>query len=96
MATSVKRSRCELTITQKKEICAFKEKNSKSTQEQISEHFSKKWSFHIARRTVGDVLKRKADWEIREAHQLSQKRLREPKFEVLLSFCIFTVSTTVE
>jgi hypothetical protein len=83
MATSVKRSRCELTITQKKEICAFKEKNSKSTQEQISEHFSKKWSFHIARRTVGDVLKRKADWEIREAHQLSQKRLKKPKFEVL-------------
>ena len=83
MATTKKRSRCELTVTQKKEICDFKAKHAKSTQEQLSEHFSKKWSFNIARRTIGDVLKRKADWETRENHQSSQKRLRKPKFEAL-------------
>ena len=41
----------------------FKVKHAKSTQEQIAEHFSSKWSFHIVQRTVGDVLKRKADLE---------------------------------
>ena len=56
---------------------------SKSTQEQIAEHFSKKWNLQIARRTNGDVLKQKADWESREAHQLSQKWLRKPMFDAL-------------
>ena len=45
-------------------MCEFKAKHAKSTQEQIAEHFSSKWSIHIAQRTVGDVLKRKADWEL--------------------------------
>ena len=38
-------------------MCEFKAKHAKSTQEQIAEHLSSKWSFHIAQRTVGDVLK---------------------------------------
>ena len=32
---------------------------------------------------MGDVLKRKIDWETRESHQRSQKHMRKPKFESL-------------
>ena len=63
MATARKRVRCDLTVLQKKEMCEFKAKHAKSTQEQIAEHFSSKWSFRIAQGTVGDIFKRKADWE---------------------------------
>ena len=89
MATARKRAQCDLTVSQKKEICEFKDKHAKSTQEQIAEYFSGKWSFHIARRTVGDVLKRKGEtywetyWETQEAHQRSQKHMRKPKFKSL-------------
>ena len=82
MAAARKRARCDLTVLQK-EMFEFKAKHAKSTQEQNAEHFSSKWSIHITRRTVGDVLKRKADWETRESHQRSQKRMRKPKFELL-------------
>ena len=63
MAAARKRARCDLTVLQKNEMCEFKAKHAKSTQEQIAEHFSSKWSIHIVRRTVGGVLIRKADWE---------------------------------
>ena len=56
IATARKRARCDLTVLQKTEMCEFKTKHAKSTQEQIAEHFSSKWSFHITRRIVGDVL----------------------------------------
>ena len=82
MAAARKRARCDLTVLQK-EMCEFKAKHARSAQEQIAEHFSSKWSIHIARRTVGDVLKRKINWETRESHQCSQKRMRKPKFELL-------------
>ena len=76
-----------------KEICDYKEKNTKATQDQIAEHsFLQIWSTSIARRTVGDILKRKADWNIAEAHQLKAKRLRTPKFatveEALYSYVV--------
>ena len=81
MAT--KRSRTELTITQKQEICTYKEKNTKATQEQLADHFSKQWKTSIARRTIGDILKRKADWDVHKAHQIKVKRMRKPKFEAV-------------
>ena len=57
MATARKRVRCDLTVLQKKEMCEFKTKHAKSTQEQIAERFSSKWNFYSERRKVGDVLK---------------------------------------
>lgn len=75
-----KRSRTDLTMAKKKEICDYKEKNAKATQDQIAEHFSRVWNTSIARRTIGDILKRKADWNSAEAHQLKAKRIRTPKF----------------
>ena len=80
MAMATKRSRTDLTLEKKKAICDYKDKNTKATQDQIAEHFSRIWNTSIARRTVGDILKRKADWNIAEAHQLKAKRKRTPKF----------------
>ena len=65
----------------KKEIHDCKEKNTKATQDnQPAKHFSQIWSTLIARRMVGDILKRKADWNVAEAHQSKAKRLRTLKF----------------
>ena len=58
MAT--KQPRGDLSVIQE-EICDFKVKRSKSTQEQIEERFSKKSNLQIAWRTVVDVLKQKVD-----------------------------------
>ena len=82
VAMASKRSRKVLTMAQKKEIYDYKEKNTKATQDQIAEHFSEIWSTSIARRTVGDSLKWKADWNMAEAHShfLQTKHLRTPKF----------------
>ena len=63
MDTARKRAQCDLTVSQKKEIFEFKVKHAKSTQEQIAEYFPGKWSFHIVQSTVGNVLKRNANWE---------------------------------
>lgn len=83
MASASKWQRTDISVTQKKEICDFKAKHASATQEQISECFSKKWGINIARRTVGDILKHKADWDICEAHRSKQKRFRKPRFETL-------------
>ena len=75
-----KRSRTDLTMAQKKEICHYKKKNSAVTQKQISELFSLEWSTSIVRRTGGNILRRRVDWEIAETHQSKTKRFRKPKF----------------
>ena len=52
VAIASKRSRIDLTMVQKKAICDYKEKNTKATQDQIAEHFSRIQSTSIARRMV--------------------------------------------
>ena len=75
--------RTDLTFLQKKEICDYKDAYAKATQDSIAEHFTRKWGTPIARRTVGNILQRKADWTTVEVHQLKAKRSRKPKFAVL-------------
>ena len=77
---SSKSKRTDLTILREREICEYKEGNEKATQAQIADFFSRKWGVSIARRTVGDILKRKADWTSSESHQLRAKRARKSKF----------------
>ena len=48
MATARKRARCDLTVLQKKEMCEFKTKHAKSTQEQIAERFSSNGTFILS------------------------------------------------
>ena len=78
-----KRRRTDLNLAQKKEVCAYKETNPKATQDSIASLFSRKWDLNIARRTVGNILERKADWDSIDANKLKAKRARKPKFAVL-------------
>ena len=73
----------DLTLTQKKEICDYKQKHPTTTQELIAKLFLHKWKFRIARRTVGNILERKCDWTAIDSHQSKAKRARKPKFAVL-------------
>ena len=75
--------RTDLTILQKKEICDYKDTYAKATHDLLAEHFTCKWGMPIARRTVGNILQRKADWTTVEVHQFKAKRSRNPKFAVL-------------
>jgi len=51
-----KRKRTDLGITQKCEICAYKDRNPKASQDEIANHFNREWKTDISRRTVGDIL----------------------------------------
>ena len=74
--------RNNLTLTQKKEICDYKQEHPMTTQESIADFFSRKWKVRIAR-TVGNILERKRDWTAIDPHQSKAKRARKPKFAVL-------------
>ena len=45
--------------------------------------FQRKWKILITRRMVGDILKRKTDWDATDTYQLKTKRAKKPKFEQL-------------
>lgn len=83
MATSTSNRRTALTVAEKKEICKYKEDHQGASQDNIAELFSRKWQKRIARRTVGNVLERKAEWNTIDSHQLKAKKARKPKFAVL-------------
>ena len=78
---AAKRSRVDISMKQKREICEYKDSYPQMSQDALSEHFSKKWQVQIARRTVGDILKRKECWSSVEGSVLRAKRLRRPKFQ---------------
>ena len=65
----------------KKEICQYKEDNPGALQGNITTVFQRK--IPIARRTVRDILKRKANWNATYTYQLKTKRKNKPKFEEL-------------
>ena len=68
------RGRTDISIGRKKEICEYKDKNPSATQGDIAVIFQKIWGISIARRTVGDILKRKADWESTEGGNWKRER----------------------
>ena len=73
----------DLTLTQKKEICDYKQEHATTTQKLIAELFSHKWIGRIARRKVGNILERNRDWTAIDPHQSKAKSTRKPKFTVL-------------
>ena len=77
------RGGAEISIARKREICQYKEENPGATQGDIAAVFQRKWKTTIAQGTVGDILKRKLDWEATDAHQLNTKRAKKPKFDEL-------------
>ena len=60
--------RTDISIVQKKELCQYKEENPGATQGDIATVFQRKW-IPIAR-TVGDILKRNANWDTSNTYQL--------------------------
>ena len=61
VTVSRKRKRTALDIDQKQRIISYYDK-TKSSQQQIANHFSTLWSMDIARRTVGDILSQRDKW----------------------------------
>ena len=80
------RGRTEISIAQKREICKYREDNPGATQGDIATVFQRKWKTLITRRTVGDMLKRKLDWEATNTRQLKTKQAKKPKFEEVEQF----------
>ena len=70
--------RTDLTVAQKRDICAYKE----TSQDANRGHFSHKWDLTIAR-TVENILESKFEWISVECHQLKANRAGKPKFAQL-------------
>ena len=79
MSSSSKRPRTELTITVKKAICSFKEKNPKATHEEIASVIGSRFNLKIGRSTVGDILRQKSHWVSLDDSLPEAKRLRPAK-----------------
>ena len=79
ISSSSKRLRTELTITVKKAICSFKEKNPKATHEEIASVISSRFDLKIGRSTVGDILRQKTHWVSLDDSPPEAKRLRPAK-----------------
>ena len=59
ISSSSKRPRTEYTLTIKKAICSFEEKNPKATHEEIASVIGSRFDLKIGRFTVGDILRQK-------------------------------------
>ena len=80
-----KRKRTDLGITQKREICAYKDRNPKASQDEIANHFNREWKTDISRRTVGDILGQKNKWFVGQSYvcgpRTEPKRMRSARNE---------------
>ena len=79
ISSSSKQPRTELTITVKKAICSFKEKNPKATHEEIASVIGSCFDLMIGRSTVGDILRQKTHWVSLDDSPPEAKRLRLSK-----------------
>ena len=79
ISSSSKRPRTELTITVKKAICSFKEKNPKATHEEMASVIGSCFDLKIGRSTVGDILRQKTHWVSLDDSLPEAKRLRPAK-----------------
>ena len=75
MATD-RRKRTLLTFDEKKEIIEYSVKHPKCTQQDISNYFTKLWQKPVKRRTVGDILLHKDDFDEIESGMSVRKRHR--------------------
>jgi len=72
-----------LSFEQKRDVCAYKDRNPKATHEEIACHFNREYNTDISRRTVSDILSQKAKWSVEVGDSLgprsATKRLRHCK-----------------
>jgi len=59
-----KRKRTDLSFEQKRDVCAYKDRNPKATHEEIACHFNREYNTDISRRMVSDILSQKAKWSV--------------------------------
>ena len=83
MSQPAKRKRFCVTAREKKEICRYKEANSKLTLEALSKHFSQTFGHIIGKSTIGDILMEKSKWLETPDDSGDLTRSRNPKHEML-------------
>ena len=71
-----KRKRTLLDDLQKKDILNYVKEKPSATQQQIADHFTTIWEIPIKRRTVGDIIARKEQYESDDVGSPSRKRHR--------------------
>ncbi|XP_021916826.1 tigger transposable element-derived protein 6-like [Zootermopsis nevadensis] len=73
--------RAVLSVGEKKDICAYKERYPCASQQNIANHFSRLWGKPLSRRCVGDILSEREKWENERCENM--KRLKGAKHEDL-------------
>jgi hypothetical protein len=76
---SKKKKRCAISIKDRIEICKFKNANPRMKQQDIADHFSKKWKRDVPRTTLVGILKKSKDILAREKHIINDKVKRARK-----------------
>ena len=82
-AKPAKRAYVDLSASQTREICQYKQDHPKASQEEISIHFTGVWGVSIGRSTISDVLRAKDKWLAVEAGSESVFRIRSAVHENL-------------
>ena len=52
----------DISASQKRDVCLYKEQHPKATQTQILVHFSNEWGVSVGRLTISDILRDKVKW----------------------------------
>jgi len=86
---SAKRRRVEISASQKKDLCVYREEHPGVTQVQLRAHFAKEWGVTVGKSTVSDILKDKAKWLAVPKDRGGVFRAKQPKFQELET-CLFS------
>ena len=78
-----KRRRTQFSVSEKKEIIAYKTDHPKATQDEIAAHFAKEWGKQVGRSTVSDILRDKEKWSSTPKDSDTMLRQRTGKHENL-------------
>ena len=57
-----KRGHVDISASQKRDVCLYKEQHPKATQAKILVHFSNEWGVSVGRSTISDILRDKVKW----------------------------------
>ena len=78
-----KRRRTQFSVSEKKEIIAYKTDHPKATQDEIAARFAKEWGKQVGRSTVSDILRDKEKWSSTPKDSDTMQRQRTGKHENL-------------
>ncbi|KAK2162987.1 hypothetical protein LSH36_88g06007 [Paralvinella palmiformis] len=78
-----RRHRSHISYGKKKELCLYKMYHPKASLNHVTKHFSKKWSMHLGRTTVCDILLHSDKWLAVPADCHDMLRSTPPKYAQL-------------